>query len=176
MVATYLLDEEQSPADLGPRFASYSAPEGTARSLFNEGPATMGFGLVSQTMDDEEALTALKDGHVVVSLQQRGLFTEGGHYIVLVEYQEDGKIKVLDPNKYNYVKNSIREDGFANGFEEKYITAGARLYWIYEKKTLVDPACTYCGSEDTAIFTRDYYCDDCRELLAFRELFEQYCG
>jgi DNA-binding Lrp family transcriptional regulator len=54
----------------------------------------MGFGLVSQTMDDEEALTALKDGHVVVSLQQRGLFTEGGHYIVLVEYQEDGKIKV----------------------------------------------------------------------------------
>lgn len=176
MVATYLLDEEQSPADLGPRFASYSAPEGTARSLFNEGPATMGFGLVSQTMDDEEALTALKDGHVVVSLQQRGLFTEGGHYIVLVEYQEDGKIKVLDPNKYNYVKNSIREDGFANGFEEKYITAGARLYWIYEKKTLVDPACTYCGSEDTEIFTREYYCDDCRELLAFRELFEQYCG
>lgn len=176
MLATYLLDEEQSPADLGPRFASYSAPEGTARSLFREGPAQMGFGLVSQTMDDEEALTALKDGHVVVSLQQRGLFTKGGHYIILVKYQEDGKIKVLDPNKYNYVNNSIREDGFANGFEEKYITAGAKIYWIYEKKMLNDPACDHCGGEGADIFTRDYYCDDCRELLAFRKLFEQYCG
>lgn len=176
MLATYLLDEEQSPAVLGPRFASYSAPEGTARSLFSEGPAQMGFGLVSQTLSDEEALTALRDGHVVVSLQQKGLFTEGGHYIILVKYQEDGKIKVLDPNKYNYVRNSIREDGFANGFEEKYITAGARIYWIYEKKMLNDPACDHCGGEGADIFTRDYYCGDCRGLLAFRELFEQYCG
>ena len=125
---------------------------------------------------DEEALAALREGHVVVSLQQRGLFTNGGHYIILAKYQEDGKIKVLDPNKYNYVKSSIREDGFANGFEEKHITAGAKIYWIYEKKTLNDPACDRCGGEGADIFTRDYYCDDCRELLAFRKLFEQYCG
>ncbi len=177
MVATYLLDEEQSPEDLGPRFASYSAPEGTARSLFNEGPAAMGFGLVKMTSSDEEALTALREGHVVVSLQKVGLFTNGGHYLVLAKYQEDGKIKVLDPNKYNYVRNSIREDGFANGFEEKYITPGGYLYWIYEKKTLSDPACTYCGDGDTAgIFAEDYYCADCRELMPRRWQFLDYCG
>ena len=176
MLATYLLDEEQSPADLGPRFARYSAPEGTARSLFNEGPAQMGFGLKSQTLSDEEALAALREGHVVVSLQQRGLFTNGGHYIILAKYQEDGKIKVLDPNKYNYVKSSIREDGFANGFEEKHITAGAKIYWIYEKKTLNDPACDRCGGEGADIFTQSYYCADCRNIVTRLALYEQYCS
>ena len=176
MLATYLLDEEQSPADLGPRFASYSAPEGTARSLFSEAPAELGIGLASQTSSDEEAFAALKNGHLVVSLQKPGLFTQGGHYILLTKYQEDGKITVLDPNKYNYVRNSIREDGFANGFEEKYITAGARIYWIYEKKMLNDPACDRCGGEGADIFAQNYYCADCQKILTRLALYEQYCG
>lgn len=176
MLATYLLDEEQSPTVLGPRFAAYSAPEGTARSLFSQGPAQMGFGLAAETTSDEEALAALKEGHVVVSLQKEGLFTKGGHYILLTKYQEDGKITVLDPNKHNYVRNTIREDGFANGFEEKYITASARIYWIYEKKTLNDPACDRCGGEGVDIFTQSYYCADCQKILTRLELYEQYCG
>lgn len=177
MVATYLLDEEQSPAVLGPRFAAYSAPEGTARVLFEEGPAQMGFGLYKRTMDDEEALTALKEGHVVVSLQQVGLFTKGGHFIVLTRFQEDGKITVLDPNSFNYVGNSIREDGFANGFAVEHITAGARIYWVYEKKHLNDPACARCGdANQTVLFAETYYCDDCRVILSRRALFDEYCG
>ena len=176
MLATYLLDEEQSPENLGPRFASYSAPEGTARSLFSDAPAEMGIGLASMTLSDEEALAALKEGHLVVSLQKPGLFTQGGHYILLTKYQEDGKITVLDPNKHNYVRNTIREDGFANGFEEKYITAGARIYWIYEKKTLNNPACDRCGGEGADIFTQSYYCDDCQRILTRQALYEQYCG
>lgn len=176
MLATYMLDAEQSPADLGTRFADYSIPEGTARALFLEGPWAMGFGMVGQTVSKEEAMAALKDGHVVVSLQKPGLFTEGGHYILLAKYQEDGKIVVLDPNKYNYVRNSIREDGFANGFEEKYVTAGSRVYWIYEKKTLNDPACDRCGGQGADIFTQSYYCGDCQKILTRLALYEQYCG
>ena len=176
MLATYLLDEEQSPTELGPRFAAYSAPEGTARSLFSQGPAQMGFGLAAETTSDEEALAALKEGHLVVSLQKEGLFTKGGHYILLTKYQEDGKITVLDPNKHNYVRNTIREDGFANGFEEKYITASARIYWIYEKKTLSDPACDRCGGEGADIFTQSYYCGDCWKILTRLELYRQFCG
>ncbi len=176
MVATYLLDEDHYPDEMGPRFARYSDVSGTARPLFNEGAATMGIGLVKRTADHNEAMEALRNGHVVVSLQVVGLFTNGGHYIVLSKMQEDGKITVLDPNIYNYGTSAARDEGFANGFTVEQVTACSIAYWIYEKKDITTPACSRCGMEETSpILAETYLCTDCRTVLHRQGEFWKYC-
>lgn len=172
MVATYLTDELQSPNDLGPRYHYYSAPSGTDRTLFSVGPAEMGFMLAKRSYSADEAMAALENGQVVISLQRGGIFTQGGHYLVLAGLTEDGKIIVLDPNIYNYRNGPIMEDGFANGFERRYVTGNAEVYWIYAPKQANVPACHRCGEgagEESLI--ANYICPECRMAEALRRAY-----
>ncbi|HTK04797.1 MAG TPA: C39 family peptidase [Candidatus Eisenbacteria bacterium] len=71
-------------------------------------PSVIGrYGLRGQAISGRERiLQELRDGHPVVALYQRSVFTGGGHYIVLAGVNPDGTIRVLDPGKnaspYNY--------------------------------------------------------------------------
>lgn len=174
MIATYLTDTEQSPVVLGPRYASYSAPAGTALVLFDDAPYDLGFTLIKRSGSYREALAALENGQVVVSLQRTGLFTKGGHFIILTELLEDGKIMVLDPNIYNHLSGPRLTEGFENGFQQEDIIYTGDVYWIYAKKTLHGAGCVN-GDEaaegSAQLFVEDFYCSRCRTAQHRRDLF-----
>ena len=172
MVATYLTDELQSPNELGPRYHYYSAPSGTDQTLFSVGPAEVGFMLAKRSYSADEAMAALANGQVVVSLQRGGIFTQGGHYLVLAGLTEDGKIIVLDPNIHNYHNGPLMEEGFANGFERRYVTGHAEVYWIYAPKQVNVPACGRCGTgaAEGSLFA-GYICPECREAETLRQAY-----
>ena len=62
--------------------------------------------------DEDKIAEALKAGHPVIAHMGPGIFTTGGHYIVLRGITEDGYVLVNDPgnrnrNKYAYPLNAI---------------------------------------------------------------------
>lgn len=76
---------------------------------------------------DTKVWNALKSGKYVISLQGPGLFTTGGHYIVLKNINSDGTtITVRDPNKDNTDYNSRK-------FSMAEIHASAKKYWAFSK-------------------------------------------
>ena len=135
MVSTYLLDVEYLPDELAEEFGRYNTAEGSYWILFEDSAEVLGLNLQERTYDYDKVMDALANGQVVISLQRRGLFTGGGHFICLVGLTEDGKILVNDPNGANYNKNKTLINGFENGFTEDQVFAAAGPCWIYEEKT-----------------------------------------
>ena len=135
MVATYLHDQEYSIEELAVQFGSYNTKVGSKWILFEDSAKELNLDLRERTRSWDSAKAALQNGQVVISLQnENGYFTDGGHFIVLTGINENNRITVNDPYGGNYTKNWIMVDGFANGFEEHYITCGGSVYWIYGKK------------------------------------------
>lgn len=141
MIATYLTDEVagHDPITLATKYGHYNTEHGSYWTLFADLAAEdeLNLGEVIQTGSWDEAKAALENGQVVVSLQRAGLFTGGGHFIVLTGINENGLVMVNDPNGRNWTKNQTMIDGFENGFTEKQITASGIQYWIYQPKAEV---------------------------------------
>lgn len=152
MVASYLLDKEYTPVDAAEEFGIYNTAEGSYWILFEDSAKTLEIELQERTYRREVVMEALANGQVVVSLQSTGLFTGGGHFIVLVGLTEDGNILVNDPNGKNYEKDKLK-DGFENGFTEHQIFANGGPYWIYAKK--VDNSETVTESTNTKILPKN---------------------
>ena len=136
MAATYLTDEWQDPVDLADRFGRYNTSEGSAWSLFEDAAEVLGFGFQEQTGSWKVAKEALENGQLVICSQRNGLFTNGGHYILLGNITDDGKVMVFDPNGGNWEKNQTMKDGFGYGFSEEQITKSAKQYWIFSEKEI----------------------------------------
>ena len=85
MIASYLTDTTITPADAVAWCGnSYYMPGvGTYWSYFQAAANHFGCGSVTQTSDANQVLQALSEGHPVISSQRAGLFTSGGHFIVL---------------------------------------------------------------------------------------------
>ena len=105
------------------------AGEGTYWSYFQAAASHFGCGSVTQTTDANAVLQALSEGRPVISSQSPGLFTSGGHFIVLRGLTADGKVLVNDPND-NDSKNYVNR-AFDMMTE---IHATSSHYWIFEKK------------------------------------------
>lgn len=135
MVATYMKDEFCSPVDLAKQFGSYNTERGSYWGLFKNSAIILGIDFQEQTYSWEKVKDALNNGQVVIALQSGGLFTSSGHFIVLTGINEDGKIRVNDPNGRNWDKNSVMIEGFTNGFTDEQITQNGGPYWIYGPKT-----------------------------------------
>ena len=71
----------------------------------------------------------LQEGCPVISSQRAGLFTSGGHFIVLRGVTANGKVLVNDPNDSD-AKNYINRE--FDMMSEIHATANA--YWIFDKK------------------------------------------
>jgi hypothetical protein len=141
MVATYMNDEIYDIEDLAIQFGSYHVRNaGSKWSLIKDSAEALNIDMVLSDSPNGEwydwnmVVEALKNGQPVICLQHKGIFTGGGHFIVLTGITEDGKILVNDPNRNNWEKNAIMVEGFANGFTEQQIRAGACAYWIYAAK------------------------------------------
>ena len=144
--------------------------------IFNYEPAVLGFYLREKTYEPSVAKQALADGHIVISIQHKGYWTGGGHYIVLEEMTEDGLIRVRDSNLYNYGKiEAHKEDLHTWGS----ITGAGSGVLIYEYKITNIPACSRCGTqegmEDSPV-TSDYICEKCQNALLRRKAYLTACG
>ena len=102
---------------------------GTYWSYFQAAASHFGCGSVTQTSNANTVLQALSEGCPVISSQRAGLFTSGGHFIVLRGVTANGKVLVNDPNDSD-AKNYINRE--FDMMSEIHATANA--YWIFDKK------------------------------------------
>lgn len=131
MVVSYLKNQAISPADVVAWCGnSYYVPgQGTSWNFFGEAAAHYGIGPVTTTTSPEAVLRALQEGRPVISSQGPGLFTSGGHYIVLRGITAEGKILVNDPNDNEQKQYNTRPfDLYAE------INSTCKQYWIFEPK------------------------------------------
>ncbi|MCB6414954.1 lysozyme family protein [Faecalimonas umbilicata] len=131
MVASYLTGTTITPVDAVSWCGnSYYMPGvGTYWSYFAAAASHFGCGSVTQTSDPNAVLKALSEGRPVISSQRAGLFTSGGHFIVLRGVTASGKVLVNDPND-SASKNYINRE--FDMMSEIHATANA--YWIFDKK------------------------------------------
>ncbi len=85
-------------ADLYMQYGYRSANSGTYWSAFKWTADVFDIGY-SECYNLDEAITKLKDNHYIIASCNQGLFTYGGHFIVLVGLEGD-YIKVYDPYLY----------------------------------------------------------------------------
>ncbi len=176
MVASYMVDDELTPPEMCALYGRYSTEHGSDNVMFIREPPVLGFYLKEYTYKADRALEALKEGHVVISLQSAGYWTQGGHFLALEKYNEDGTIQVRDSNLYNYGR---LERHMQDSHEWSSITADDKGYWIFEYKVTAVPACSRCGQPEgvtTSLLQEDYLCEKCRSAVLRRDTFLTCAG
>ena len=171
MVASYLADDELTPAELAAQFGYYCGPQGSEMVIFDDTPAELGFFSLGRRYSWNEALEALENGHVVVSLQYAGYWTSGGHYIAIIDKTEDDQFVVRDSNLINYKRRYDTHK--ADKHSRSSIAAASQAYWIYDKKVTAIPACSRCGdsSAPEILLSSDYTCEKCLTATGRRNNF-----
>lgn len=165
MLASYMADDDYTPPRMCELYANYVYKTGTDGRLFVTAPAELGFYLRQRTYEWRDAYAALEQGYIVVTVQQKGFWTRGGHYLVVEKLLEDGRIQVRDSNIYNYGR---LHDHKIDSFEWHTVTPNGMCYWIYEPKVITIPACTRCGEGSSPILENDYICEKCNSALLRR--------
>nr|MBQ8244807.1 peptidylprolyl isomerase [Oscillospiraceae bacterium] len=175
MLASYMADDELTPPEMCARYGHYSHSNGTDGMIFNYEAPVMGFYLREKTYDPPVAKAALEEGQIVISVQHKGYWTRGGHYLVLEKMNEDGTIQVRDSNLFNY-KRVPAHIGDSHAWSD--ITGAGSGYWIYEDKITTIPGCSRCGDPDCLLpelFTGEYYCRKCAPALLRRSTYLSSC-
>ncbi len=175
MLASYMADDALTPPVMCERFGRYSHRNGTDGMIFNYEPSGMGFFLREKTHEPSVAKAALEEGQIVISVQHKGYWTRGGHYIVLEDINEEGLIQVRDSNIYNYGKiHAHKEDRHTWG----NIVAAGSGYWIFEDKVTRLPMCSRCGEADSVtpkMLSVEYTCEKCALALLRRNAYLSIC-
>ena len=174
MVASYFTDQELTPPIMCARYGRYSFSNGTDGMIFINEPPVMGFFLREKTYEPTIAYQALEDGHLVISLQHKGYWTRGGHYIVVEKLNEDGTVQVRDSNIYNYGVGGRVKTHLEDRHSWKSITSSGSAFWIFEHKLTRPSACIRCGQGEGIVrnlLQEDYICQKCRPALARRDAY-----
>lgn len=131
MVASYLTGSTITPIDAVAWCgnAYYMPRVGTYWSYFAAAASHFGCGSVTQTTDANAVLQALSEGRPVISSQSPGLFTSGGHFIVLRGLTSDGKVLVNDPNDSDTKNHANRAFDMMSE-----IHVSSKQYWIFDAK------------------------------------------
>ncbi|MBO7253636.1 MAG: peptidylprolyl isomerase [Oscillospiraceae bacterium] len=171
MLTTYMTDEEWTPPEMCDMYGRYSFSNGTDGMIFINEPPVFGYFLREKTYDYHVAKQALADGYIVISIQSKGYWTGGGHYILLEKLTEDGLVQVRDSNIANYLKLDMHQQ---DKHEWSSIIAAGSGYWIFEPKMTRVNACSRCGSPDEiaqAFLQQDYLCERCRAAVVRRDAY-----
>lgn len=171
MLATYMTDTELTPPTLCESYGHYCSAKGSDRTLFIHAPADLGFYLKEYVYDPNEARQALEEGYIVVSIQQKGYWTRGGHFLLLEEIHENGTVQVRDSNIYNYSK---LEGHKVDEFDWKYIPPACVTYWIYHPKQTSHDQCIRCAGTELApeaLLNAEYLCSKCSTALLRRDTY-----
>lgn len=193
MLVSYMTDDEWTPPELCELYGSYCGPKGTAHAMFTEVPVDRGFYCSNRVYTWSQALKYLEEGYMVVTLQNDGYWTAGGHYLLLHnlievetgETDEEGnpitetKIQVWDSN----VKNYKRLTGHAPGyFPLSTIPGNSRCYWVYQKKVMNVDSCVRCAEQTSeshapaALFREGYVCPKCDTAINRRNAYLSGCA
>ncbi len=167
MLASYMADDELTPAEMAARYGSYCYENGTDGSLFVNEPPAMGFYLKERLFDFNAAKQALQEGYIVVVSESAGYWTRGGHFLVLENIDENDMVQVRDSNIFNYQKlPGFKED--KHPWEKIY--PWGKAYWVFENKVTYIPACSRCGqgNGDSAL-AKEYLCEKCVPAVMRRE-------
>lgn len=180
MLATYMTDTEQSVEEMAKRYRGYGSSNGTSRNLFDEAPITMGFYMDTRVGTWAKVMEALQAGKIVISLQHKGRFTNGGHYLLLFAATDEGRIMIRDSNRFNYTVRFVNTDFYENGFPAEYFPPANVAYWVFEPKVTQIAACARCGDAGTeglptALLRDTYYCPKCATALHLREVYDTAC-
>ena len=169
MVASYLSDELLTPPEMCRRYGGYSHRNGTDGMIFVKEPPVMDFYLVEKTYEPAKAWEGLENHHLVVSIQHKGYWTRGGHYIALQEITEDGNVRVRDSNIYNYVRVPAHvndEHTWAS------ITSAGSGYWVFDYKITRIPGCARCGDQsESSLVGENFYCRKCAPAVMRRNAY-----
>ncbi|MGL5328714.1 MAG: C39 family peptidase [Peptostreptococcaceae bacterium] len=71
---------------------------GTSWSLMSEGARNFGVNGMHININEYSILSSLEKGHPVVASVKPGLFTTTGHFLVVTGLNEDGTLRINDPN------------------------------------------------------------------------------
>ena len=86
-------------ADFATENGYYVKDTGTAWALFNEGVNKLGLNSRTIGKNETEMKAALDKGEILILSMGPGIFTTGGHYIVIYDYNEKtGEFIIKDPN------------------------------------------------------------------------------
>ena len=130
MIASTILGKRITPIDAvkwcGNSYYVYNV--GTRWDYFTAASDHFGIKMERQLSSSQfsSVITALKQGKYVISAQSSGIFTSGGHFIVLSGITSDGRIIVHDPNGGNHYAGT--------SFAQSSITASGTQYWVFDKK------------------------------------------
>lgn len=90
---------------------------GSNGTLFPAAAKKWKVGTTKTTKNLNTVIKALQNGRPVISYQGAGLFTSGGHFIVLTGVDSKGKIHVNDPNGFHtrtvYTKKEVNQSNIA---------------------------------------------------------------
>lgn len=164
MLTSYMTDTQWTPIEMSAIYGRYSHDSGTDGMIYINEPANFGYFFLRRTFNPEEAKAALEEGHVLVSVQHKGDWTSGGHYILLEKMTEDGKVQVRDSSLKNYGRLSGHAE---DKHPWKSVTSSSGGYWIFDKKVTRTPACFRCGQPGDTQLAEHYLCRRC-ELAKIR--------
>ena len=164
MVATYMTGHEYLPDELAGYFG------GRAENNM----ARMEYGIDKLRLPCYKAknwhvvMESLEMGKVVILLvDEKSIFTDSQHFIVLTGITRDGKILVNDSNALNYERWDLKEK-LITGFEESDLWPGFNGAWVFNKKDMPKKPFIY---EEKKVFVEPRYVGvtltmDEREMLA----------
>ncbi len=142
MVATYLTGHEYLPNELA-RYFGGRAENNMAR---------MEYGIKKMKLPYYKArnwhivLEALGRGDIaILLLDDRSIFTDSQHFVVLTGITEEGLIMVNDSNADNYERWDLK-DKLINGFPESDIWPGYNGAWVFSKSRM--PKVPYLYKEE----------------------------
>lgn len=101
----------------------YVKGAGTSWEIMTSGAREMGLEGKELTFDENHIREALEKGQPIICAMGPGDFTTEGHFIVLVDTTEDGRIVVNDPNS---VENSERS------WELSDLMSQMKNLWAYQ--------------------------------------------
>jgi len=124
MVDIYLTgDTKKTPAFMGKFAAKHgyaAAGSGTAWSFITEGGRRLGLDATEIPLDQERIDQNLNAGNPIICIMGPGVFTTGGHFIVITK-KENGKYRINDPNSYRNSKKQWIYEEFSDQIRDLWV-------------------------------------------------------
>lgn len=131
MLGTYMTDTVMTPPELAAQFGRYCLPSGTDATMFIRESSGLGFYFKEKINDYRKAAETLKAGYPIITVQLKGMWTRGGHYILLESMTDEDHVQVRDSSLKNYGKLEGHE---IDSFTWKNIITSGMGCWAFEKR------------------------------------------
>ena len=108
----------------------WASKNGSYHTIISEGLSSLGFQVKGLSTPSKETITSsLKSGHILVALMGKGHFTEEGHFILILDVDNDGTLHIADVNSYENTKKTWKISTILNELKTS-ATAGGPVWEI----------------------------------------------